>query len=130
MVKRRRAHLDAVSKTVGGRIRHYRLHRGMTQEHFSKLLGLTFQQVQKYEKGVNDVASGRVPALCDALGITPNDLFDWNGHKADGDPLPAMSRFAFHTATTIDQMPHAMRNVIREIVLLVGNAIEDDRKKK
>lgn len=60
---------------VGARLRFLRLERGLTQEALGKLLGLTFQQVQKYEKGTNAIASTRIPQLCKILKITPNDLF-------------------------------------------------------
>ena len=40
-----------------------------------KALGVTFQQIQKYENGGNAVASTRIPDLCKILQISPNDLF-------------------------------------------------------
>jgi DNA-binding Xre family transcriptional regulator len=47
----------------------------MSQTELGKSLGVTFQQIQKYEKGTNAIASTRIPDLCRALKITPNDLF-------------------------------------------------------
>ena len=47
----------------------------MSQSDLGNSLGVTFQQIQKYENGGNAVASTRIPALCQTLEISPNDLF-------------------------------------------------------
>src|SRR5258708_31404874 len=50
----------ATDRHVGNRIRMRRKMQGMTQEKLGKALGLTFQQVQKYEKGTNRIAASRL----------------------------------------------------------------------
>ncbi len=54
---------------VGTRIRTRRLLLGMNQESLAKALGLTFQQVQKYERGANRVSASRLAAIADTLGV-------------------------------------------------------------
>ena len=78
--RRRSADID---RRVGARLKFIRLERGFTQESLGGALGLTFQQIQKYEKGTNAIASSRVPQLCTVLKIKPNDLFDGHAFKAD-----------------------------------------------
>ena len=51
---------DEVDRFVGERIRQARREKQMTQMDIAELMGLTFQQVQKYEKGTNRVACGRL----------------------------------------------------------------------
>jgi transcriptional regulator with XRE-family HTH domain len=51
---------DPIDKHVGGRIRMRRKMLGMTQGTLGDGLGLTFQQVQKYEKGTNRIGAGRL----------------------------------------------------------------------
>ena len=51
---------DPVDVHVGGRIRVRRLYRGMRQVELARALGLTFQQVQKYESGANRVSASRL----------------------------------------------------------------------
>ena len=51
-----------VDKHVGSRIRMRRMMLGFSQEKLGDALGLTFQQVQKYEKGANRVGASRLPA--------------------------------------------------------------------
>jgi transcriptional regulator with XRE-family HTH domain len=58
-----------VDVVVAGRIRTARLGRGYTQQKVAKALGLTFQQIQKYEKGANRVSIGRLCAISDILGV-------------------------------------------------------------
>jgi len=65
---------DKIDMEVGRRIRMERLARGLTQTELADHLGLTFQQVQKYEKGVNRVGAGRLAKIADILGITAGRL--------------------------------------------------------
>src|ERR1700761_6736940 len=65
----------AIDQKIGATIRVHRLKLGLSQIELGAALGVTFQQVQKYEKGTNSVASTRIGDLCRVLEITPNDLF-------------------------------------------------------
>jgi DNA-binding XRE family transcriptional regulator len=51
---------NAIDRMVGQKVRTRRLEIGMSQERLTELLGVTFQQVQKYEKGVNRIAVSRL----------------------------------------------------------------------
>jgi transcriptional regulator with XRE-family HTH domain len=73
MVRRRNNH--DVDAEVGARILRQRLKLKLSQVALGKLIGVSFQQVQKYERGHNAIASSRIPSLCRALQIVPNDLF-------------------------------------------------------
>jgi transcriptional regulator with XRE-family HTH domain len=54
---------------IGKRIRALRLERGLSQTELGNLLGVTFQQIQKYEKGANRVAAGRLQRVAEALEV-------------------------------------------------------------
>jgi transcriptional regulator with XRE-family HTH domain len=60
---------DPVDVHVGGRIRTRRLMIGMNQETLARSLGLTFQQVQKYEGGANRVSASRLSQIAEILGV-------------------------------------------------------------
>ena len=60
---------NPIDTHVGGRVRLRRMMLGMSQEKLAEQLGLTFQQVQKYEKGVNRVAASRLFELAKVLGV-------------------------------------------------------------
>jgi transcriptional regulator with XRE-family HTH domain len=66
---------DPVDIEVGHRIRIERLARGLSQTALANELGVTFQQVQKYEKGVNRVGAGRLTKIAEVLGIEVGTFF-------------------------------------------------------
>ena len=65
-----------IDRHVGARIRQQRMLVGMSQETLAELIGITFQQVQKYEKGVNRIGAGRLLEISRALGVPIAALFD------------------------------------------------------
>lgn len=67
---------NAVDKKIGQRVRTRRLEIGMSQERLAELLGVTFQQVQKYEKGVNRIAASRLHDIAAALDMAPSRFFE------------------------------------------------------
>lgn len=60
---------NPIDAHVGGRVRLRRMLLGMSQEKLAEKLGLTFQQVQKYEKGVNRIGASRLFELAQLLGV-------------------------------------------------------------
>lgn len=58
---------NAIDRKLGERVRARRLSVGMSQERLAEALGITFQQVQKYEKGVNRIAASRLLYIATAL---------------------------------------------------------------
>ena len=60
---------NPVDAHVGHRVRLRRMLVGMSQERLGELLGLTFQQVQKYEKGINRIGAGRLFEVASILSV-------------------------------------------------------------
>ena len=67
---------NPVDKHVGSRIRMRRIMLGMSQEKLGEALGLTFQQIQKYEKGTNRVGASRLSQIADILQVPVSFLFE------------------------------------------------------
>jgi transcriptional regulator with XRE-family HTH domain len=61
---------------VGNRLRKRRRMLGMSQEKLARAFGLTFQQIQKYEKGVNRMGASRLQQAADLLGVTVPFFFE------------------------------------------------------
>jgi transcriptional regulator with XRE-family HTH domain len=81
---------DPVDVEVGRRIRVQRMARGMSQTELGKRIGVTFQQVQKYEKGANRVGAGRLTRIATVLEVPVSTFF---GAAGVGDPgVPAAGR--------------------------------------
>lgn len=64
-----------VDEQVGARVRMRRLMLGMSQEELAEGLGLTFQQVQKYEKGTNRISASRLQQIAQILQVPVSFLF-------------------------------------------------------
>lgn len=67
---------NAIDRKIGQRVRSRRLEIGMSQERLAELLGVTFQQVQKYEKGVNRIAASRLHDIAASLDMPVARFFE------------------------------------------------------
>jgi transcriptional regulator with XRE-family HTH domain len=99
-----------VDKKIGSVIRMQRVKLGISQAELGGALGVTFQQIQKYEHGTNAVASTRVADLCRALEMTPNDLFGVSS-KIDSD-VSKISAWTMRVALKLEDSSPAMRQAI------------------
>ena len=79
---------DPLDVMVGARIRIFRTHRGMSQSDLAGKIGVAFQQVQKYEKGINRVGASRLSRIASALGISIGELFESPEDKSAGSKSP------------------------------------------
>jgi transcriptional regulator with XRE-family HTH domain len=71
---------NPTDKHVGSRVRMRRMMLGMSQEKLGDALGLTFQQVQKYEKGTNRIGASRLQHISQILQVPVTFLFDGAPH--------------------------------------------------
>lgn len=67
---------NPIDKHVGSRVRMQRVLIGMSQERLGGALGLTFQQVQKYEKGTNRIGASRLQQIAGILKVPPAFFFE------------------------------------------------------
>src|SRR5438874_6053644 len=79
-VRARRA--DSRDAEVGRRVRSRRLECRLSQTDLASRIGVTFQQVQKYEKGVNRIGAGRLQRISEALEVPITFFFDATPHAA------------------------------------------------
>jgi transcriptional regulator with XRE-family HTH domain len=84
---------NPIDSLVGGRIRLLRKRRKMSQEQLGKAIGVTFQQIQKYENGKNRVGASRLHRIAIALDVPITELFDGSGEP--GSKLKATQSLAF-----------------------------------
>ena len=78
---------DDLDVEIGRRLRLARLAMNKSQSDIANSLGLTFQQVQKYEKGVNRIAVSRLSEMCKLLKTTPHDLMAWDSSFTVATPI-------------------------------------------
>ena len=78
---------------VGQRLRHRRWMLGLTQQELAQAVGIKFQQIQKYESGINRMSASRLWDVANALGVSVSYFFDGlnvaesNGHGPKPDVL-------------------------------------------
>ena len=74
--KRSARHPSSVDIAVGRNVRIWRIAKGLSQSQLARLLGVSFQQVQKYEVGTNRIGTGRLAQLAAILAVPISLLFD------------------------------------------------------
>ncbi|MBL6081651.1 helix-turn-helix domain-containing protein [Belnapia sp. T18] len=81
-----------MDKHVGQRIRERRLAMGLSQQQLARIIGITYQQAHKYERGLNRISAGRLFSVAQALATEPAWFFD--GLTADDavEKLPSRQR--------------------------------------
>jgi len=107
--------IDTADRHVGQRVRAYRLSRGMSQSTLGEKIGVTFQQVQKYENGVNRIGSGRLQKIAGILGVPISALFNENAKGSEA--------AADRVLTDVLSKPDAMR------LLWAFDAIKDSKRR-
>lgn len=70
-----------IDRHVGMRLRLLRLNHKMSQTELGDKVGVTFQQIQKYERGANRIGASRLWSLCEIFSAEPNFFFDGLGEE-------------------------------------------------
>ena len=63
-------------RIIGQNLRNIRLYRGLSQDQLGRKISITFQQIQKYEKGINRISGGRLIDLSHVLDVPITAFFD------------------------------------------------------
>ena len=86
-----------VDAHIGQRIRTRRNLLGLSQTELADAAGITFQQIQKYEKGVNRVGASRLQQFSEALGVPPSYFFEGLPMVGKKHPAPQEGELSEHT---------------------------------
>jgi transcriptional regulator with XRE-family HTH domain len=114
-----RSRAQDVDRFVGMKMRERRIMLGLTQQQMAELIGVTYQQAHKYEKGINRVAAGRLYNIAQALGVDINYFFDGMEAEQQFKPTP-QQRLLLELARNFIGMPsrrhqEAMCNLARAL---------------
>ena len=125
---------DSRDIDVGRRIRAQRLVRGMSQTELATRIGITFQQVQKYEKGVNRVGAGRLTRIAEALGVPVAFLFGAMDNGAAASTKSVNAAFAFLETAGALRLVHAYADIknprIRRALVTLAEQMAGERALK
>lgn len=106
---------------VGQRIKHRRIQLGLSQGKLGDAVGVTFQQIQKYEKGTNRVGSSRMIEIATALKTTPAAFFE-GCESAEVEPQIVLSPKAFKLGLAFDAINNpALQSAIIAMVKASSN---------
>jgi len=126
---------NPVDAHVGHRVRLRRMLVGMSQERLGELLGLTFQQVQKYEKGINRIGAGRLFEVAGILGVPISFFYEdaasgatTNGFAEEKEPPPVMEFLSSGDGLQLSLAFMRIKNakVRRRLVDLVRSLANED----
>lgn len=67
---------NLTDKHVGARIRERRIMLGLSQQQMANMIGVTYQQAHKYERGINRISAGRLYEIAQVLGVPVSYFFD------------------------------------------------------
>jgi len=103
---------------VGKRIRERRLTMDVSQQELAKLIGVTFQQAHKYEKGINRVSAGRLFNIAQCLGTTVDYFFEGleqEGKSLSTDQKRSLEITGHFSAIKDEQHQEALANLARAL---------------
>lgn len=86
-----RSQIHSVDLRIGECLRRQRRQAGWSQEALARAIGVSFQQIQKYERGLNRLSSSKLHAVATALGIDIDDLFEGLPPPAQPTATPAIA---------------------------------------
>lgn len=108
---------------VGKKIRQRRWMIGMTQQQLADAVGIKFQQIQKYETGMNRVSASRLWDVAGALGVQIDFFFDGLDATAVGVPTDAMpSKEAMELVRAFHAIPEAQRRRLLDLARVLSDA--------
>jgi transcriptional regulator with XRE-family HTH domain len=100
-----RSRAQDIDRHVGARMRERRVMLGLTQQQMAELIGVTYQQAHKYEKGINRVAAGRLYNIAQALGVEVSYFFEGLGNENAFRATP-QQRMLLELARNFIGIPH------------------------
>ena len=121
MTLRRRA--QDIDRHVGARMRERRIMLGLTQQELAELIGVTYQQAHKYEKGVNRISAGWLHALARALGVDIGYFYEGLGSGEPARPTAQQQR-TIELARSFAVLPRRQQEALCDLARALAGAGE------
>jgi transcriptional regulator with XRE-family HTH domain len=118
-----------VDRYVGARMRERRIMLGLTQQQMAELIGVTYQQAHKYEKGINRIAGGRLYQIAQALGVEVSYFYEGIERRSEDFKPTPQQRLLLELARNFTALPsrrhqEAICGLVRALV--DPHVVEDD----
>ena len=122
---------STVDKAIGLRLKAFRQQRGLSQTDIGNKLGVSFQQVQKYERGVNRLAGSRLVIVCEVLQVKPEQILG-NGSGVFSDNVdllePLRDNQTARAFRMMSKLPRLQRIAVMQCIVMLVNAFQGDPK--
>ena len=119
---RKTERMQAIDGHVGQQIKLHRQNKGYSQEKLANMLGISYQQLHKYETGVNGVSASRLSELADALEIAPSNFFIGLNEETTGDMRHLSPRY-LQFMHYFDRIPNSRhRDAINLLIRVLGDS--------
>jgi transcriptional regulator with XRE-family HTH domain len=89
---------NSADRHVGARIRERRIMMGLSQQQLAKMIGVTYQQAHKYERGLNRISAGRLFEIAQVLGVPVSWFFEGLVEKGDAQEMSSRQRMCLELA--------------------------------
>ncbi len=121
-----RSRAQDIDRHVGARMRERRIMLGLTQQQMAELIGVTYQQVYKYEKGINRIAAGRLCTIADALGVDVTFFFEGIDNDREFKPTP-QQRMILELARNFISIPNRKhQDALCSLARALASSADDD----
>jgi transcriptional regulator with XRE-family HTH domain len=103
-MKRSTHRTQDIDHHVGARIRERRIMLGLTQQQIAEMIGVTYQQAHKYERGINRISAGRLFEIARVLGVPITYLFEGVDGYEEVAAHPPRERMCLELARNFSQI--------------------------
>ena len=112
-----------IDRYIGARVRERRIMLGLTQQQLAEMIGVTYQQAHKYEKGVNRIASGRLSSIAQALGVEVGYFYEGLSGAAEAIEPSTQQRLLLELARSFVALPSCKhQEAICHLARVLSNA--------
>ena len=119
---------NETDKFIGERVREERILAGLSQTELGNAIGISFQQVQKYEKGANRVSASKLMLIADVLGVELLSFFPESASAKA--PKRTASTAAIRDAAKLDLIAEPLRSHIHGLITSAAEESQPEAKKK
>ncbi len=124
MTKKSKGSADEVDKYVGTRLREVRLLCGVSQEKLAETIDLTFQQIQKYERGTNRLSASRLYQLATVFQVPIAYFYEGLGSAQDDATPPPLTRQEANTVRALRDLSPDWRNLMARHIAEIASIVE------
>ena len=117
-----------IERHVGLRIRQRRILLGLTQQQLAELIGVTYQQAHKYERGVNRISAGRLYEIARVLGVGVGYFFEGT-HDESRRQLNQRQRLCLEVSRNFANIENeSYQEAVSQLCRTLANGPDDDKK--